>query len=100
VRVGWQCPGRERSFVEIEQEAQGSSGYSSRVVGLTIAGRVIDPATVVGLDELLKRRNYLRLVGGYCDHLGETFAIKTFASGGKADNAGRQNFYVGYLPQP
>jgi hypothetical protein len=99
VRVGWQCPGHERSFVEIEQEAQESSGSLSKIVGLTIAGRTIDPATVEGLVELLARRNYLRLVGGYCDHLGEIFAVEEPANGGKAD-AGRRNFYVGYSPQP
>ena len=70
------------------------------MVGLTIAGRKIDPATVRGLDELLTRRNYLRPVGGYCSYLGENFAIEELASGPKAAEAGWRSFYIAYEVQP
>ena len=66
------------------------------MVGLTIAGRKIDPATVEGLNELANRRNYLRVVGGFCNYLAEDFAIDEFASGPKAAEAGRRGFSVAY----
>jgi hypothetical protein len=83
------------NFVEIEQEAQGSAGYLARVVGLTIAGRKIDPPTVKGLDELLTRRNYIRPVGGYCDRRGENFGIEELASGRRQRRlAGATSIYL------
>ena len=99
-KIGWECPGQERSFIEIEQLAQGSSGYQTRVVGLVISGRKIDPATVAGLEELMARRNYLRPVGGYCDRGGETFGIEELANGPKKAEAGWRRFDVRYASDP
>jgi hypothetical protein len=76
-----QCSGHKRSFIEIEQEARGAAGYASRVVGLTIAGRKIDPSKVEGLTALLARGNHLKPVGGYCDLRGESFGIEEFSNG-------------------
>src|ERR1044071_5884221 len=71
VRMAWECPGQRRSFVEIEQLAQGSSGYQTKVIGLVISGRRVNPATIAGLDEIVTRRNFLRPGGGYCGNDGE-----------------------------
>ena len=97
-RIAWQCPGRERSFIEIEQLAQGSSGYQTIVTRLVIAGRKIDPAKVTGLLEMTARRNYLRLVGGYCDSGGELVGIEELANGPKKAEAGWRAFEIPYPP--
>ena len=98
-RIAWECPGRERSFIEIEQLAQGSSGYETKVVGLVISGQKINPATVAGLAELVARRNYLRPVGGYCDTGGEMIGIEELASGPKKSEAGWRAFHIPYAPR-
>ena len=98
-RIAWECPGRERSFIEIEQLAQGSSGYQTKVVELVISGQKIDPATVAGLGELVARRNHLRPVTGYCDTGGEMFGIEELASGPKKSEAGWRAFHVPYAPR-
>ena len=99
-KIGWQCPGQERSFIEIEQVAQGSSGYQTRVVGLVISGRKIEPAKVAGLEEMAARRNYLRPVSGYCDTGGEMIDIEELASGAKKAEAGWRSFRIPYAPRP
>ena len=98
-RIAWECPGRERSFIEIEQLAQGSSGYQTRVVGLVISGRKVNPATIAGLEELVARRNYLRPVGGYCERAGEMIGIEELANGPKASEAGWRAFHIPYAPR-
>lgn len=96
VKTAWECPGQRRSFIEIEQIAEGETGYRTKVVGLVIAGRTIDPASVVGLAELAARRNNLRIAGGFCDRGGESFGIEELASGRKASESGWRNFRVPY----
>ena len=97
--VAWECPGRERSFIEIEQLAQGDSGYKTKVARVVIAGRKIDPATVSGLSAMTARRNYLRIVGGYCEGAGELIGIEELvASGPKASEAGWRAFQIPYAP--
>ena len=98
--MGWECPGRQRSFVEIEQVAQGSSGYQTKVVSLVISGRKIGPATVAGLENIVSRRNFLRPVGGYCEGGGEMIGIEELASGPKEAEAGWRSFYVPYGRNP
>lgn len=97
VRMAWECPGRERSFIEIEQVAQGSVGYQTKVVGLVISGRKINPATIAGLGEVLARRNFLRPAGGYCERGGETIGIEELANGPKKAEAGWRRFHIPYL---
>lgn len=99
-RISWQCPGHQRSSIEIEQLAQGESGYRTSIVALSIAGREIDPVTVVGLADVLARRNFLRPAGGYCERTGEVIGIEELASGPKKDQAGWRRFYVPYGPTP
>ena len=99
-RIAWECPGQQRSFIEIEQLAQGSSGYQTKVVALVISGRKIDPATVAGLEELAARRNYLRPVGGYCEKGGEVIGIEELANGPKKAEAGWRRFHIRYTPDP
>jgi hypothetical protein len=77
--IAWEGPGRERSLFEIEQRA-GPSGYQIKVSRLVIAGRKIEPARVSGLLEMTPSRNYLRLVGGYCDAGDELIGIEDFAT--------------------
>lgn len=99
-KIGWECPGQKRSFIEIEQLGQGSSGYQTKVVGLVISGRKVDPATVAGLKELVERRNYLRPVGGYCDGNAEMIGIEELASGPKKAEAGWRSLRIPYAPRP
>jgi hypothetical protein len=96
VRIGWECPNHQRSFLEVEQLAQGDLGYKTRVVALVISGRSMDPATMPGFQEMAARRNFLRLVGGYCERSGETIAIEELANGPKSAEAGWRNFYIAY----
>ena len=97
--VTWECPGRPRSFIEIEQLAQGDLGYQTKVTRLVIAGRKIDPASVAGLSEMTARRNYLRIVGGYCEGRGELIGIEELvASGPKSSEAGWRAFRIPYAP--
>lgn len=98
--MAWECPDRQRSFVEIEQVAQGSSGYQTKVVGLVISGRKINPSTIEGLEEMAARRNFLRPVGGYCQSGGETIGIEELANGPKEAEAGWRGFYIPYKPRP
>ena len=98
-RIAWECPGQQRSFIEIEQLAQGSSGYQTKVVALVISGRKINPATVAGLEDLAARRNYLRPVGGYCDRDGEMIGIEEMASGPKKAEDGWRAFRIPYAPR-
>lgn len=96
--MAWECPGRQRSSVEIEQIAQGSSGYQTKVVGLVISGRKINPATIAELEQIVSRRNFLRPAGGYCQGGGEMIGIEELANGPKAAEAGWRSFYVPYGP--
>ena len=96
VRIAWQCPGRQRSSLEIEQLAQGSSGYQTKVVGLVISGRKINPTTVAGLKDIIARRNFLRPVGGYCEGIGELIGIEEMANGPKSGEAGWRSFHIPY----
>lgn len=97
-RIAWQCPSQERSSIEIEQLAQGDTGYQTRVIAVVISGRKVSPATIAGLEELVGRRNFLRPVGGYCDQSGEVIGIEEKASGLKASEAGWRAFRIPYTP--
>jgi hypothetical protein len=99
-RIAWECPGQERSFIEIEQFAQGSSGYQTKVLGLVISGRKVNSATVAGLHELIARRNFLRPVGGYCERAGESIGIEELGNGPKRSEAGWRDFRIPYPPRP
>ena len=95
-RSAWQCPGKERSAIEIESLAEGESGYRLRVTELKINGRDMDPATVPELAPILARRNFLRLAGGYCERSGEVIGIEELANGPKSGEAGWRRIYVPY----
>jgi len=96
VRMSWECPNHQRSFLELEQLAEGDLGYKTKVVALVISGRSVNPVTVPGLEEMAARRNFLRLVGGYCEKSGETIAVEERANGPKSAEAGWRNFYIPY----
>jgi len=95
-RGAWECPHRRRSSIEIEILAQGERGYGLRVTELKVDGHKIDPTKVAGLQEILARRNYLRIAGGYCERTGETIGIEELANGPKKDEAGWRRLYIPY----
>ena len=95
-RLAWECPARKRSSIEVEVSAQGDSGYQLVVTELQIDGRRVDPSSVDGLQEILARRNFLRIASSYCDHTGETIGIEELASGPKANEIGWTSLRIAY----
>jgi hypothetical protein len=62
-------------------------------------GRKIDPASVPELAQILERRNFLRIAGGYCERSGEVIGIEELATGPKAREAGWRRIFVPYAKE-